>query len=460
MNLNAGGRRLAIGLDWAFIVGVAFAVVLAGKTVPFLVVAGVLPIPFLWNSLRQRQYRVSPARLLVPAGIYFAYSLLTFFFYTGLQPGEAVPVNPDLELYGIAIAMLAVGAIRGLEIDGLKRKFDIAVPWTLLAAFIVLSIMMFTGYRDICRVRAAAAWPFIPALLFGTLTFLSFFGWRHFSARERSFRLLLNAFAIVVILAYTGSRGIAVAQAGVLVLIVLLGFLPRFRGAVPGLGPLVLSCIFGIALCGVVAVTAGCGSLSRIMPIFKTIGILSANAAEQPAPITTEQPSPLQAPATAPIQQPSAAAPSAAPSARDKAIMDADMSIGFRLEMWRVSLQSIAEAPLFGHGSLYLQHLITQRYGFEHNHNQYLSWLVTGGLVGLCIGLMFLAIPWLVSAGLDTPDRLIITLALSIFWGLSMMFDSYFNLKFYTHYYCLLVGVLYALVNDKLVGEEQSEGTT
>ena len=140
--------------------------------------------------------------------------------------------------------------------------------------------------------------------------------------------------------------------------------------------------------------------------------------------------------------------------------MDADMSIGFRLEMWRASLQSIAEAPVFGHGSLYLQHLITQRYGFEHNHTQYLSWLVTGGLVGLCIGLMFLAIPWIVSAGLAAPDRLVITLAISIFWGLSMMFDSYFNLKFYTHYYCLLCGLLYALVNDTLVGEEQSEGKT
>jgi hypothetical protein len=41
-----------------------------------------------------------------------------------------------------------------------------------------------------------------------------------------------------------------------------------------------------------------------------------------------------------------------------------------------------------------------------------------------------------------------------------MMFDSYFNLKFYTHYYCLLCGLLYALVNDTLVGKEQSEGTT
>lgn len=54
MNLNAGGYRLTSGLDWAFIVGVAFAIVLAGKTVPFLVVAGVLPIPFLLKNLRQK----------------------------------------------------------------------------------------------------------------------------------------------------------------------------------------------------------------------------------------------------------------------------------------------------------------------------------------------------------------------------------------------------------------------
>ncbi len=145
MNLNAAGPRLTRGLDWAFIAGAVFALVLAGKIVPFLVLVGVLPIPFLLPLLRQRRYLVSPARLLVPAAIYFTYVLLTYFFYTGLQPGDAKPVNPDLELYGIGIVMLLVGMIRSLEVDDLKRKFDMVVPWTLVAAFLVLSVLMFAA---------------------------------------------------------------------------------------------------------------------------------------------------------------------------------------------------------------------------------------------------------------------------------------------------------------------------
>lgn len=460
MNLNAAGRRLIPGLDWAFIVGVVFAIVLAGKIVPFLVVVGIIPIPFLWRILQQKRYLASPARLLIPAAIYFAYVLISYFFYKGLQPGDAKPTNPDLELYGVAIAMLVVGMLRSLEIEGLRRKFDVAVPWTLLAAFVVLSVMMFTGYRDVCRVRAAGAWPFIPALLFGTLTFLSFLGWKGFSSRERNFRLLLNAFSIVVVVAYTGSRGIAVAQVGVLFCFAAMALVPQWRGKVPAIRQLLLSSLAGLVLCGAVSALTGCGSMDRIMPMIKTITILSARVVDQPAqsaasPATLTQ----QAPASAATSTVVAPSPPAAVGT-SAAIVDTDMSIELRLEMWKTSLHAIAEAPIFGHGSLYLQHLITERYGFEHNHNQYLSWLVTGGLVGLCIGLMFLFIPWIVSAGLSMPDRLIITLAVSIFWGLSMMFDSYFNLKFYTHYYCLLCGLLYALVNDTLVGKEQSEGTT
>lgn len=459
MTPNVAIRQIRSSLDWAFIVGVVFALVLADKIVPFLIVVGVAPIPFLLGALKERRLVVSRSRLLIPAAIYFTYALLTLFLFTGLMPGEPKPINPGLELYAIAIAMLLVGLVRGVEIERLRARFDVAVPWTLLFSFVVLSVMMFFGYRTGCRVQAGAAWPFIPALLFGTLTFLSFIGWKDLSKQGRYFRLLLNALAIVVTIAYTASRGIGVAQFCVLGILALISLLPKFRGELPSFLQIALSGIIGLVLCGLVSITTGCGAMERIVPMIKTLDILSAHAAEQPA-------QPVQAPPQGSstgtsVQMPAMSAGAAAEtkSVTETAIMDADASIGVRLEMWKTSLQAIAEAPLFGHGSLYLQHLITQRYGFEHNHNQYLSWLVTGGVFGLAIGLLFLAIPWIVSAGLSTPDRLIITLAVSIFWGFSMMFDSYFNLKFYTHYYCLLCGLLYALVNDTLVGEAPPEGT-
>jgi len=122
MNLNAATRRLKPGLDWGFIVGMVFALVLAGKIVPFLAVVGVVPIPFLWRSLQQKHYLVSPVRLIVPAAIYFVYMLLTYFFYTGLQPGDAKPVNPDIELYGIGIAILIVGTLRSHDSQPSRKR--------------------------------------------------------------------------------------------------------------------------------------------------------------------------------------------------------------------------------------------------------------------------------------------------------------------------------------------------
>lgn len=461
MTLIEANRQLKSGLDWAFLVGIVFALALGGKVVPFLIVVGIVPIPFLWRALRNRKLVVSPARLLVPAGVYFAYVLATFYLFTGLAPGEKLPVNPDLELYGVGIAMLLVGMVRSLQIDGLRRIFDVAVPWTLLAAFVVLTALLYLGYREDCRVQGGAAWPFIPALLFGTLTFLSLVGWRGFSKRQSNVRLLLNTLAIVVVVALTASRGIAVAQAGVLAILFVMSLIPRFRGAVPGWSQLLVSSVLGIVLAGLVSLSVGCGAVDRVMPLIKTIGILSddgaGKAAPPPAASTPAQPSQETAPAA---QEPASPEAGARPAPNlTQQIMDTDMSIGVRLAMWKTSWQAIRDAPIFGHGSLYLQHLITERYGFEHNHNQYLSWLVTGGVVQLAIGLLFLSIPWILSAGLPLADRMMMTLAVSVFWGISMMFDSYFNLKFYTHYYCLLLGLLYALVNDMVAGGRAKDGS-
>lgn len=44
--------------------------------------------------------------------------------------------------------------------------------------------------------------------------------------------------------------------------------------------------------------------------------------------------------------------------------------------MWIASLEAVRQAPLFGHGALSLRPIIEDRFHFEHNHNQYLAWLV------------------------------------------------------------------------------------
>ncbi|MDH4414480.1 MAG: O-antigen ligase family protein [Rhizobium sp.] len=437
--------RLWQASDLLFVTGLAVALFLGSKVTPLLVVAGVLPIPFLLQRLKNRHYHVPIWTLLVPFGIYFSYSLLALFLFTGLDASDPRPVNPSLESYAVAIAMLAVGLVRGLQIQNLASLYRRLMPFLLIACFFVLSYMMFAGIREACRVRGLAPWPFIPALLFSTLTLICLVGWERLAVRERWLRVGLIAFSIVVSTTYTGSRGVAVAQVGVFCFLLVLGLLPSLRNRVPHWYHLFTGATAGLVISVIIGTAVDCGPASRFsstLEPLKTIASQLTEANTETRSTPTTSPSTNQ---TTTEKAPQAEALVEAPSAAEVAATDA---ISQRLAMWETSISAIKERPLFGHGSLYLQKLISATYGYEHNHNQYLTWLVTGGVLQLILGLFFLAIPWFVSKGLSFADRILITTAVSLFWGLAMMFDSFLNLKFYTHYFCLLCGVLYALSNS------------
>ena len=445
-------------LDGLFLAGFAFSSFLGGKAAIVFVAAGLLPIPWLLVDRGLQTHRVPLWRLAGPSSLYFGYSLITYFFFTGLTPGEKHPVNPDLELYGIAIALLFAGTLRGLLTDQISRLFLQITPWALLASFAVLATLFLVDLRDGCqRVQGYAPWPFIPALIFSTLSFLMLMGWSDKHRNARFFCLALLSLSVVVVVSLTASRGNAVALFATFGAFLLLGALPRFKGSLPSCKQLGAACAIGVLMAGSINFATGCGT--RMVSVFSVISVLHPGSSESSSisPIgganvatadTASQSVSEQKQADGAARQP----PPSLATFDD--IKHADMSAGERFEMWRTAIQSIREAPLLGHGSLYLQHLITERYGYEHNHNQYLSWLVTGGILGCSMGLLFLALPWFISVGLALPDRLIITLSISLVWGASMIFDSYFNLKFYTHYYCMLIGLFYAVVNDMITKPE------
>jgi hypothetical protein len=438
--------RLWQASDFLFIAGLAVALFLGSKVTPLLVVAGVFPIPFLLHALKDRHYHVSIWTLLAPFGIYFAYSLFVLFFFTGLEASDPRPVNPSLESYSIAIAMLAVGLVRSLQIRDLASQFRKLMPWLLVACFAVLSYLMFAEIREGCRVLGLAPWPFIPALLFSTLAFICLLGWEKLAERERWLRVGLLALSIVVSTTYTGSRGVALAQAGVFGVLMLVSLFPSLSRSLPRWYHLSSATIAGIVISVLIGLATDCGPASRFSSTFETLGRMASHlvaAGNETSPITQPAPATVQVPGTSEL----VSAPKPAPT-QSIAEVTNDQAIGLRLAMWDTSLAAIKESPFLGHGSLYLQKLIHATYGFEHNHNQYLTWLVTGGLLQLTLGLIFLAIPWFVSKGLSTADRILLTTGVSLFWGIAMMFDSFLNLKFYTHYFCLLCGVLYALSNS------------
>ena len=441
--------RLSQMCDFLFIVSLAAAMFLGGKIAPLLVVAGVCPIPFFLHAMKGQKYIVCIWRLLVPFGVYFTYSLLALFFFTGLEEGARLPVNPSLELYLIGIGMLAIGLVRGLQVRNLALLFRRLVPWLLVACFLLLTYLMFAEIREGCRVRGLAPWPFIPALLFSTLALLSLVGWARFSSKERWIRLIILALSVVVSTTYTGSRGVSLAGFAVFCLLFVLSFLPSLKNRIPRWYHIALVAVSGVSVSIVVGLATNCGPASRFASTFailETITLRTSDAEVQTSKDlvsnTTKQGESTNTPEFA------------ANAVTDQdSLVTADQSIGHRLAMWKTSMTAIHERLVFGHGSLYLQKLITETYGYEHNHNQYLSWLVTGGLFQLTLGLIFLATPWFVSSGLSLADRLLMTMAVSMLWGFAMISDSFLNLKFYTHYYCLLCGVLYAWVNNMLLEE-------
>jgi O-antigen ligase len=97
----------------------------------------------------------------------------------------------------------------------------------------------------------------------------------------------------------------------------------------------------------------------------------------------------------------------------------ADRSIQIRLEMWLISIDLIREKPVIGYGILASQSVIQSFFGqvHEHSHNQYLSWMLSGGFILLILGFYFLTAPVWISKNVVMDDRLIIILATSFFLG-------------------------------------------
>lgn len=427
--LTRGGLLTTL-LDYGFLSCLVLAVILEAKTVPLLVLFGLLPAIVFWPRIGWSGLSPSLAGILGPVGLFLGYSALAMWLHPGIGPDDPRPINPDAELYLVATALAGMGLVRGLQIRDIFNKLDLLLPWGLLAVFLGLSYYMFTGQRFDCRVWAEAAWPFIPALLFATLALLSLLAWPDIGRAGRLVRLLIVALSVVVVIGYTGSRGIAVGLGAAFFLIGLAGSSAPLKGRLPSFLSLAPAVILGIVLCALVDHLTGCNSVGRLQTIF--------------APFSMAARADGLAPAMAAI---AVAGLDIADTLNATAAKAADMSIGYRLQIWAVALQAIAEAPLFGHGAL-SQVLIFEPEGFVHAHNQFLTWLVTGGIVGLLVGLVFLCAPYWITRHMRPEHRVVILSATTILWAVSMMFDSFFHMDFFLHYYCFLLPILYCLASD------------
>ena len=400
---------LRYGLDVGFLAMLVSALFFGGDLAWLLVVFGVLPIPLYWFSSDYKDIWQQERRPLVSLALYFAYCLFCLYAFTGIPSDGRQPVNPDAELYLLSVAFFAIGLLRSFQIRDIGQMFHNVVPVMLATTFLLLSFYRFSGLSIDCRVYGEANLPFIPALLFSTFSLLLLLDWTSLSRKQQLQRLALLAAAIIVCVGYTGSRGVSVGLGFVLACLCLGGRRPSLRGHLPRPGEVILVSVAGLVISLLVDFITGCGMFQRLAAISAT----AANLAQD-------------------LPQPGA-----------------DASISLRLEMWSAAFHAFLQHPIFGNGLKSEFLFISAPFGFEHAHNQFLSWLANGGVIFLTLGLLFLASPVQFSRSSVKANDALVLLATSVLWGGSMLFDSFLSMDFFLHFYMLLVALVFALRQSK-----------
>lgn len=436
-SLRAHYLNYATYFDYAFIFFLIFSCVLGSKSTIPLLIFGIMPIVFCHPNNITNLYKklpISPGMYVIA---YFSHCITYLAFYPGIPANIDTPPNPSWELYLVAILMLLVGFVRGAQINELSRRFRRAVTPSLYVSFAVLTVYAILDVTGDGRVQAEASWPFVPALLFSTWTFLSLIGWPTLSPAERYLRLGLVSLSLVVVHGYTGSRGIGVAHTATLFLLFASYFSPRLRNRLPSPTQLASSIVLGLALFGIHQALTSNNALLRLRHVPDLL--LQTESLVSPSNAFAEDHNQVSSNSSLPIVA------TQYPMRTAIEFTSGDASTNIRIQMWEMSMQEIFKAPIVGHGALSMKTLIYDRFKLPHNHNQFLSWLLTGGIILFTIGVHFTLTTFLCSRTMEFQDRFSILLGTTVLWNVSMLFDSFLSMKFFLHYYCIVVGFIAAL---------------
>ncbi len=444
---------IRIMADYAFCFFLVFACVLGGKSLTPLLIFGLIPIFWARRDIVLNTFSAVPFIVKFATVAYFLHGMVYLTIYPGIPRDLQPPPNPSWELYLVAILMLLIGFIRGADIDDLRIKLTTAIAPSLYISFIVLTIYAILDVTGDGRVQAAAAWPFIPALLFSMWAFIGLAGWAHLSASQRLLRLGLISLSIVVVHGYTGSRGVGLAHSVVLLLLFFMSiFAGEARRRLPNPTALGAAVVIGLIL---FTAHQGATSNGAILRLQHVSDFLTHYIQRVPASDGSTNEGAIPPSDSAATQ--STQSEVSEPQAQRPATSDASTNI--RIDMWIVSLREISTAPLFGHGALSMKTIIDEKFGLQHNHNQFLSWLLTGGLLLFILGTLFLLTPTLSTPLMAREDRFLIFVSTFVLWGAAMMFDSFLSLKFYLHYFCLLAGIIAAMAAREQTHKEKCPQT-
>ena len=408
------------------VVFLLFATVFGGVwlTVP-LVLFVIVPLVVLSYPRAKPELKAGEWRTLGLLLLYPVFSLVALFVF----PGDGSDPRRDhfetyyLQLYLSAVACIVFGYLRGLQMPDFFRFYRVAAPWFIFIAFGAFVALSFWR-GDQCYAAAWTGIVIIPAITFTTLVFLSFIGWAQFTRVERFLRMLGLMLAILVVVALTGRRGIFFAILAVVAVLLVLNLLRGYRGKVPGAWVLLGGLAGGLLLSLAAQWYTGCNIFGRIETIFRPV-VLGFFHSFPVAPAFASNPGSLD---------PGLSVEEIIAGARD-------VSISLRLQFYLVGIESALAAPVFGHGLLEQLDLLAP-FNETHMHSQFLTWAVTGGIVRLVIGCLFLALPLVIARDWPVADRVLAGLALTGIWGASLVTDSLLEWHFFLQFYSLLLGLI------------------
>ena len=121
-------------------------------------------------------------------------------------------------------------------------------------------------------------------------------------------------------------------------------------------------------------------------------------------------------------------------------------STGVRLSFAYQGVITLQDNLLFGVGA-HVEPCLAQEVlsSHMHLHNNYVSWLIWGGLITLASGLIWLFAPVVFISKTHNFTIAIPCLLIALLWSVSLLFDSFFSWKNFRYVYIALICLGYQI---------------
>lgn len=302
---------------------------------------------------------------------YFLVQLILSYFHNG----ELFVDDRDQKYLIMLIAILPVICLASYGRDNTKQV--LAGLQTGLG--LAIAFLGWDYFQNTCRTSGLVFNPLGTGGLLLLIGFAVASFWPTLGAGQHYVTGTILTFLIVAVIGFTSSRMAFYSLTLFLILTTLVILYRKFRMDIIKHISIIL--FMAISLTYLFDTIKPCGFVDRISETFRNIFVMAAHAEEAPlAP--TEELQELQKNADANLTQ---------------NIIDAGISPseGYRLAQWAAAMQVIPKAWVFGYGVLNERAVLEPISGNAqpHAHNQYLSWILNGGIFGLISGLlMYLSI--------------------------------------------------------------------